>query len=249
MNRRAFLGRTFSAAVLGAIEGSTARVAFATALAANYRNLLVLIELKGGNDGLNTLVPMPTPRTALRRRSRSRDAVAVAVGRGGLHPAPRAALAAMEGSAACRVKGGVGYPTPNLSHFDRSKFDTASKPDEYLPDGWLSRAFAAEPCRVPSRRMASSSGRTTWAAAGGGTRAVALANTEPVLAAGTARRSGASRATRHWSTSKVEADIVQAAAHLNARYAFKTEFPANGFGTAIRTQAGDRQSRQSPSSG
>ena len=32
---------------------------------------------------------------------------------------------------------------------------------------------------------------------------------------------------------KVEADIVQAASHLNADYAFRTEFPPGAFGNAI----------------
>ena len=34
---------------------------------------------------------------------------------------------------------------------------------------------------------------------------------------------------------KVEADIVQAAAHLDARYKFRTEFPSGNFGAAIQT--------------
>lgn len=34
---------------------------------------------------------------------------------------------------------------------------------------------------------------------------------------------------------KVETDIMQAASHLSADYAFRTEFPAGGFGNAIKT--------------
>ena len=52
MKRRAFLRTTLSAATLAAFGRSAARVAFAAApvganYSANYRNLLVLIELKG----------------------------------------------------------------------------------------------------------------------------------------------------------------------------------------------------------
>src|SRR5207247_11433500 len=72
--------------------------------------------------------------------------------------------------------------------------------------------------------------------AGGGTRAIALANTEQFLrqarlaaAEGTARN----KALQH--ILKVEGDIMQAASHLNADYAFRTEFPQGAFGNAIKT--------------
>ena len=67
MDRRAFL---HSAAALPWLRGATgplaglgtATVAVAAAPADNrYRRLLVLVELKGGNDGLNTLVPFADP--------------------------------------------------------------------------------------------------------------------------------------------------------------------------------------------
>jgi uncharacterized protein (DUF1501 family) len=72
--------------------------------------------------------------------------------------------------------------------------------------------------------------------AGSGTRAVALANTEAFLRrARLASPAGSPRNRALEHIIKVEADIVQAAAHLDARYAFRTEFPANGFGNVIRT--------------
>ena len=41
---------------------------------------------------------------------------------------------------------GVGYPAPNLSHFRSIEiWDTASRSDQYLPTGWLTRTFAAAP--------------------------------------------------------------------------------------------------------
>ncbi|MGF6294900.1 uncharacterized protein (DUF1501 family) [Paraburkholderia youngii] len=41
---------------------------------------------------------------------------------------------------------GVGYAQPNLSHFRSIEiWDTASRSDQYLRDGWLTRAFAMKP--------------------------------------------------------------------------------------------------------
>jgi uncharacterized protein (DUF1501 family) len=62
MNRRNFLRFAAGASVLPGAMLSTAGVAWAAAPAGTrYHNLLVLIELKGGNDGLNTVVPYASP--------------------------------------------------------------------------------------------------------------------------------------------------------------------------------------------
>ena len=52
MNRREFLSALGGTAVVAWLP----EVAFA-APPGNYDNLLILVELKGGNDGLNTVVP------------------------------------------------------------------------------------------------------------------------------------------------------------------------------------------------
>jgi uncharacterized protein (DUF1501 family) len=119
MKRRAFLRTTLSAAALGALGGSATRVAFGVAPpTADYRNLLVLIELKGGNDGLNTVVPYTDPAYyALRPKiAISRDAVVQLSDRAGLHPA-LAPLLPLWKDRQLAVLQGVGYADPNLSHF------------------------------------------------------------------------------------------------------------------------------------
>ena len=161
----------------------------------------MLVELKGGNDGLNTVVPYADsayyglrPRIAIRR-----DDVLQLDGRTGLHPS-LAPLMPLWQSRELAIVQGVGYPSPNLSHFRSIEiWDTASRAEEYLADGWLARAFAAAP--VPKRFAAD--GVVVGASelgplAGGGARAVALANTEQFLrqaklAQPTARRRGTAR--------------------------------------------------------
>ena len=245
MDRRAFLR---SAGALGlarvaagplAVFG-TAQVAVAAAPAgAAYGKLLVLVELKGGNDGLNTLVPYADPAyyTLRPKIAIARDQVIALTDRVGLHPS-LAPLAAIWKDGQLAVLQGVGYPEPNLSHFRSIEiWDTASKSEEYLQDGWLTRAFTTQP--VP--RSFAADGVIVGSSdlgplAGGGTRAIALADTEQFLRRAKLAQpgvAGRNKALAH--ILKVESDIVQAASHLEAKTAFETEFPAGGFGNVIKT--------------
>ena len=208
---------------------------------ATYSRLLVLVELKGGNDGLNTVVPYADPayyslrpRIAIRR-----DDVLQLDDRNGLHPA-LAPLMPLWQSRELAIVQGIGYPSPNLSHFRSIEiWDTASRADEYLTDGWLARAFAAAP--VPKSFAAD--GVVVGASelgplAGGGARAVALANTEQFLRqAKLAQPTQAqgNRALAHLL--RVEADVVQAASGLNGNREFRTPFPQGPFGNAVKTAA------------
>jgi uncharacterized protein (DUF1501 family) len=240
MNRRNFLRLAAYASVLPGAMLTTANVAWAAAPAgARYRNLLVLIELKGGNDGLNTVVPYASPTYyALRPKlAIPRDQVVKLSDAVGLHPALEPMLPLWKGRELAVLQG-VGYPEPNLSHFRSIEiWDTASKSAEYLQDGWLTRAFAAAPTPTDFAADGVIVGSPDLGPlAGAGTRAIALVNTEQFLRQarlaipeGTARN----RALQH--ILKVESDIVQAASHLNADHAFTTEFPQSGFGNAIKT--------------
>ena len=114
MERRTFLSAALSVTALGALDASGVRVAFAAAPpSAAYGNLLVLIELKGGNDGLNTLVPYTDPAYyALRPKiAIARDAVVPLSDRAGLHPA-LAPLLPLWKDRQLAVLQGVGYREP-----------------------------------------------------------------------------------------------------------------------------------------
>jgi uncharacterized protein (DUF1501 family) len=236
MNRRNFL-RLAGCVPLATIAPG---VAWAAAPAgARYRNLLVLIELKGGNDGLNTLVPYADPTYyALRPKlAIPRDQVAKLTDKAGLHPALEPLLPFWK-SRQLAVLQGVGYPEPNLSHFRSIEiWDTASKSAEYLQDGWLTRTFAAAPTPADFAADGVIIGSPDLGPlAGGGTRAIALANTEQFLRQSRlAAPEGNARNKALQHILKVEADIMQAASRLNGNYAFKTEFPEGPFGNAIKT--------------
>lgn len=236
MDRRGFLSIGAAGLAIATLSG-LARAQSAE----GYRRLLILIELKGGNDALNTVVPYADPAYyALRPRLavRSDDVIRLDE-RTGLNPAlePMAALWQAKDLA---IVQGVGYPQPNLSHFRSiAIWDTASQADEYLNDGWLARAFAARP--VPPEFAADGIvvGSSEFGPlAGTGTRTIALNDTSQFLrqarlAGGAAK--GGNAALNH--ILKVQGDIAQAATHLNPNLAFRTEFPKTPFGNAVRTAA------------
>lgn len=100
---------------------------------------LILIELKGGNDGLNTIVPYTDPNYyKLRPNIAIRKNEIIAIDdQFGLHPAMDA-LKPLFDKKEIAIIHGVGYPHPNLSHFRSIDiWNTASDADIFLEDGWL----------------------------------------------------------------------------------------------------------------
>ena len=104
--------------------------------------ILVLIRLKGGNDGLNTIVPVynydlyrqARPRLGLRENQllSLTSELSVSQDFSGAHT--------MWNQGAMKVVNGVGYPDPNLSHFRGTDILTsASNAQEILTSGWLGR--------------------------------------------------------------------------------------------------------------
>ena len=238
MDRRSVLRIAATTAAAPLATFSHATVA-AVPAHGDYRKLLVLVELKGGNDGLNTLVPYTDAAYyALRPKiAIARDGVVQLSDRFGLHPSLAPLLPLWKNGKLALLQS-VGYPDPNLSHFRSIEiWDTASKSETYLTDGWLTRAFAADP--IPSSFAADGviiGSSELGPLAGGGTRAIALADTAQFLRRARLAQPGeiaGNKALAH--ILKVQGDIVQAASHLSGRTDFATEFPAGAFGNAVRT--------------
>jgi uncharacterized protein (DUF1501 family) len=202
------------------------------AFAADARRpgMLILIELKGGNDGLNTLIPFADakyyelrPRIAI-----AREQVVQLTERAGLHPA-LTPLKALWDAGELAVLQNVGYPNPNLSHFRSIEiWDTASRSDEVLQQGWLTRAVAQ--LKLPDDVAADGVviGNSELGPFVGGARAVALSNPAQFAnQAKIAKDSGRLLPGVLGHVVQVESDIVRAATKLSASYEFKTAFPNN----------------------
>jgi uncharacterized protein (DUF1501 family) len=105
--------------------------------------ILVVVQLSGGNDGLNTIVPYADDQYY-------RDRPAIAIGRDkvlkandyiGFNP-NLAPLKALFDDSMMSVVQGVGYPNPNRSHFrSMDIWHTANPEDERNLNGWLGRYF------------------------------------------------------------------------------------------------------------
>lgn len=141
LDRRAFLGRGLGA-LAGAALAPSWLAAAARASAAPGARALVVLELFGGNDGLNTLVPFEDddyrrlrPLLGLSRAS------CLPLGEidetQGLHPS-LARLRERFGRGQVALVRGVGYPEPNLSHFtSRDIWSSARTHSVPSADGWL----------------------------------------------------------------------------------------------------------------
>jgi len=247
MNRRDFLTLTGAAAAAGVSMWQAPAMAAAAAAtgrqpAAGYANVLILVELKGGNDGLNTVVPYADPLYYQFRRSIGikREQVLQLDAHTGLHPS-LAPLMPLWRDGQVAVVQGVGYPQPNLSHFRSIEiWDTASRSDQYLHEGWLTRTFAQAP--VPPGFAADGVvlGSAEMGPLSNGARAIALVNPAQFIRAARLAEPSSLReqnpALAH--IIDVENDIVKAADRLRPRGGmreFRTAFPAGAFGTSVKT--------------
>jgi uncharacterized protein (DUF1501 family) len=221
MNRRSFLSSCTLAAgvpLVGKFNGVAWAAPAVTDANSPYRNLLLLIELKGANDGLNTVVPYTDPIYAqLRPRiAIASDQVLKISDREGLHPSLDPLMALWQDKELAVVQG-VGYPAPNLSHFRSIDiWDTASKSEEYLDAGWLARTFAAAP--VPKQYAADGvvvGSSNMGPLSGVGVRSITLADTQQFLRQAKLvkpRADERNAALKHLMS--VEAEIVHAASKL-----------------------------------
>ena len=150
-SRRAFL-RQLGAVGLVALGGMPPAFLARAALAAEEKKrdgeakdgrVLVLVQLAGGNDGLNTVIPYSDPEYSRARPGIGipRQAVLRIDDHLGLHPEMTGFKELHDDGLLATIQG-VGYPHPNRSHFRSTDIWHSARPEtEYTDDGWLGRAL------------------------------------------------------------------------------------------------------------
>jgi uncharacterized protein (DUF1501 family) len=110
--------------------------------------ILVVIQLDGGNDGINTVVPFADEGYAKHRKllRLPREQLVKVNDRVGLHPSLADAGKLLESGRLAIVQG-VGYPNPNRSHFESMAIWHTARmdPEERNGLGWIGRAFDSRP--------------------------------------------------------------------------------------------------------
>jgi uncharacterized protein (DUF1501 family) len=142
MIRRDFLKTSALLGFGATVPGFLARTARAAQVGKD--TILVVVELTGGNDGLNTVIPYaddlyhkarPTLRQTKDKVIKLDDHVGLHPGLGGLRP--------MIDAGHLSVVQGVGYPNPDRSHFESMDVWQSGDPKRITTTGWLGRAVAA----------------------------------------------------------------------------------------------------------
>jgi uncharacterized protein (DUF1501 family) len=144
MQRKTFVSSALSVAFLGGnASRALAQVANAAPAVPAFGqpdNVLVVVQMAGGNDGLNTVVPWSDDAY-----HRVRPAIGIAAsqvlkldGRIGFNPALKGLNELYRQGRVALVQG-VGYPNPNRSHFEATQIWETASPDRPQQYGWLGR--------------------------------------------------------------------------------------------------------------
>jgi uncharacterized protein (DUF1501 family) len=145
-SRRRFLQQLSAAGIVSLGARPPEFLASAAEASTDRGRVLVVIQLAGGNDGLNTVIPFADTEYAKARPGIAipRDSVLKLDDDVGLHPAMTGMHDLFE-SGQLAVIQGVGYENPNRSHFRSMDIWHSARPEiEETRDGWLGRAIEDE---------------------------------------------------------------------------------------------------------
>lgn len=157
MKRRSFLKASSLATVPVLINGIPVQ-AFSKASFVDFINpeddrVLVLVQLSGGNDGLNMIVPLDQYANLFKVRDKiilQEDKIVKLTDKTGIHPV-MTGIKSLYDEGKLKVIQSVGYPNQNRSHFRSTDiWTTASAADKYETTGWLGRAFQVDHPSYPT---------------------------------------------------------------------------------------------------
>ncbi|OVE55933.1 DUF1501 domain-containing protein [Chryseobacterium mucoviscidosis] len=144
IKRREFLKISSLATASFLMPNFLKAMTFDDALEPNQK-ILVVLQFTGGNDGLNTIIPI---KNDIYFRERNKIAIQNSMqltDEAGINPA-LSYFKELYDQGELSVMNNVGYPNPDKSHFrSMDIWHSASRSDEYLETGWLGR-FLDEEC-------------------------------------------------------------------------------------------------------
>jgi uncharacterized protein (DUF1501 family) len=144
LSRRQFLGQTAGASCLtlgGVMPELFGQTADAARTAGRNDHVLVVVELNGGNDGLNTVIPFENGSYYKSRPSLGvpKEQVVKLTDQIGLHP-NMARMGELFKAGKLAIVQGAGYPGPNRSHFRSMEIWHTARASGPVPQtGWLGR--------------------------------------------------------------------------------------------------------------
>ncbi len=163
MKRREFLGKSVAATIPALISGYSVKAfnensALVKALLGSETDtdhVFVIVQLSGGNDGLNMVIPISTYNLY----NAARTNIAIPENRilklsgydnTGLHPS-MTGLQTMYNDSKLKIIQAVGYPQPNFSHFRATDiWMTASNSNQEVYTGWAGRYLNYEYPNFPN---------------------------------------------------------------------------------------------------
>src|ERR1700730_2334621 len=164
MKRREFLRSTVpTAAILPAILNGYSVRAFNShsplfsllGSGTETDHALVIVQLNGGNDGLNMVIPIEYYSSYFNARAniaipQNKVLALTGTNKTGLHPA-MGGMQAMYNEGQLAIVQAVGYPSPNFSHFRATDiWMSASDSNENISSGWAGRYLNVEYPNFPN---------------------------------------------------------------------------------------------------
>jgi len=205
--------------------------------------VLVLVQLAGGNDGLNTVIPFADPAYRAARPSLAvgRDQALHLTERVGLHPGLDPLMKPWKDGRLAVVQG-VGYDAPNRSHFRSIEiWETASDSEEVLASGWLDTVLARAKGEPPTAVVLGN--EDTGPTEGAGLRTLVMSSPQEFIASARRMPTG-SRATANPALAHIlrVQDDIRLSAEAMARAlkdapALGLDFPAGPLGRQLEVAA------------
>ncbi len=162
MRRREFITKTLPAGVLlpSLISGfslkafgASSLLSAMTAASEETDHVLVIIQLNGGNDGLNMVIPLQYYDNLMLARPniilQKSKLIKLGNFNTGIHP-KMTGIGSLYDEGKVQIIQSVGYPTPNFSHFRATDiWQSASDSDKVIETGWAGRYLGDEYSNFP----------------------------------------------------------------------------------------------------